>query len=65
MVFETFWATVGAVIAANTLTLLYVWALWAGVKADKAGQPWPWKVILCGALGPIIGGVSIFGTVNW
>jgi hypothetical protein len=65
MAFETFWATVGAVIFANGMSLLYVWAFWSGSKSEAKGQRISSKAILCGLLGPVICGVSIFATVNW
>lgn len=68
MEFSAFWATVGAVIFGNGVSLLFVYALWSGSQSEKRYGDMsrvPLSVLLCGMLAPLIGGISIFFAVSW
>lgn len=59
---EAFAAVIGASLAANGLTLFFVWALWQMSRAEKEGKRtdrMPWKVYAAGIIPPLIGAISI------
>lgn len=59
---EAFAAVIGASLAANGLTLFFLWALWQMSKAEKEGRRtdrMPWKVYAAGIIPPVIGAVCI------
>lgn len=67
MEFATFWATVGANILANALTLLYLFAIAKGARSEREHGDWrdvPPLVIFMGLLGPIVGAACIYVTFN-
>ena len=68
MSFEVFVGTIGAVIAGNGLSLLYVYALWRGSREEKLHgdmRNLPTSVLLAGLAGPLIGGLGILYAVSW
>jgi hypothetical protein len=68
MDFDVFIGTLGAVIAGNALTLLYVYALWRGTREERQNgdlRGLPNSVLFAGIAGPLIGGLSILYAVSW
>lgn len=62
MEISVFYATVAAVFMGNAITGVFVYFLWAATKAEKAGgsgSDLPWKVLICGAIPPIIAIIGI------
>lgn len=67
MPFEQFAATLGAVIAGNVLSVLFVWFLWAGTKWEASGRDLkdaPWRLLLAGIIGPVVGASCVYFAVT-
>jgi hypothetical protein len=63
-----FLGVLGAVIAGNALTLLYIYALWRATKEEREhGDLFrlPFSLLLAGMAGPLVGGLSILYAVNY
>ena len=62
-----FWATVGAVIAANAVSFLWIYAMWAIVKNERTNGPLsdqPFHILFLAALAPLIAAAAIYFCVT-